>query len=43
MSHAVQARIGPTAMKPELRAVVVEDSVTDAELLARYLNKAGSS
>jgi diguanylate cyclase (GGDEF)-like protein len=41
MSKAIQARVGPKTIKSKLRVVVVEDSVTDAELLARHLAKAG--
>jgi diguanylate cyclase (GGDEF)-like protein len=43
MSQAVQTQPGPKAVKPPLRVIVVEDSVTDAELLARHLAKANLS
>jgi diguanylate cyclase (GGDEF)-like protein len=41
MNQAIQTQQSPSPMKPLLRVVVVEDSVTDAEILARYLAKAG--
>ena len=41
MSGASHAQVGPKPTKSRLRVVVVEDSVTDAELLARHLVKAG--
>ena len=43
MSQAVQTQPGPKSLKPPLRVVVVEDSVTDAEILARHLAKANLS
>jgi len=41
MSEALRADAGAKPSRAPLRVVVVEDSVTDAELLARHLAKAG--